>query len=175
MDQKLETPVAVLTTGDHSNGLPSKPLNPALAMQFVTEQPSGERLARVFLGADVQNAAGERVGDINDFLFDAAGRITTVVLGVGGFLGMGEKTVGVPFSACTIGIDKDGARVIAIELGKDALMQAPAFHATEKTVLDSVKDKAADLGHRTADKAAELREQAARKILDMTKSASTKQ
>ncbi|MFM9940770.1 MAG: PRC-barrel domain-containing protein [Hyphomicrobiaceae bacterium] len=170
MDQKLEPAVAVLTAGANSNGLQPHPLNPAVATQFVTEQPANERLARVFLGADVQNAAGERVGDINDFLFDATGRITTVVLGVGGFLGMGEKTVGIPFNACTYGVDKDGARIIAIELGKNALMQAPAFHATEKTILDTVKDKAADLGHRTADKAAELKDHAARKILDLTKS-----
>ncbi len=175
MDQTIKTPGGELnSTVSQTIALPEQLRKSTTVTQFVTEQPSGERLARVFLGTDVQNAAGERVGDVNDLLFDASGRITTVVLGVGGFLGMGEKTVGVPFSDCTYGVDKDGARIIAIALGKDALMQAPAFHATEKTILDSVKDKAADLGHRTADKAAELKDQAARKILDMTKSIPTK-
>ena len=142
----------------------------ATATQFITEQKEGQWLARVFLGADVHNGAGQRVGDIHDILFDAAGHVTTVVLGVGGFLGLGEKMVAVPFGALAYSADRDGARVITVALDKDALMQAPAFHATEKTILDSVRDKAADLGQRTADKAADLREQAARKILDLTKS-----
>lgn len=174
MDQSTESPVAVLTAGANSNGLSSQPLNPASATQFITEQPAGQWLARVFLGAEVHNAAGQRVGDINDLLFNASGHITTIVLGVGGFLGMGEKTVAVPFGALTNGIDRDGSRQITVELDKDVLMQAPAFHATEKTILDSVKDKATELGHRTADKAAELREQAARKLMDMTKTTPAK-
>jgi PRC-barrel domain len=174
VNQTIDTSAAELAAGPQTGGSSPRSHNPAPAMQFFTEQPTGERLARVFLGNDVQNAVGERVGDIHDFLFDDTGRITLVVLGVGGFLGIGEKIVAVPFSACTFGFDHGGARIISIELGKDALMQAPAFNATEKTILDSVKDKAADLGHKTADKAAELREQAARKILDMTKCTYTK-
>ena len=147
---------------------------PASAIQFVTEQPASEWLARVFLGADVQNALGERVGDINDLVFDRSGRISTVVLGVGGFLSMGEKNVGVPYSALTYGIGKDGARIITVALSKDALKLAPVFKATEKTTMDTVKDKAADIGHKTVDKAVELKDQAVKKIDDM-KSAPVKQ
>ena len=148
---------------------------PGHAPQFIDKQPDGEWLARVFLGAYVQDVSGQRVGDINDLVFDRTGRITTVVLGVGGFLGIGEKTVAVPFKELAFSVDKDGARIIAVTVGKDTLMQAPAFHATEKTILDSVQDKAADLGHKSADKAAELKDQAARKIRDLTKSAPAKQ
>jgi PRC-barrel domain len=147
----------------------------ALAVPFVTEQPASEWLARVFLGAPVQNAAGERVGEIDDLVFDRSGRISTVVLGVGGFLGMGEKNVGVPFSALTYSSGQSGVRVIRIALSKEELKQAPAFKAIEKTRLDVVKDKAADIGHKTADKAVELKDQAAKKIDDMTKSAPVKQ
>ena len=64
---------------------------------FVTEQPANEWLARVFLGQAVLNTTGETVGDINDLVFDRGGRISTVVIGVGGFLGMGEKSVGVAY------------------------------------------------------------------------------
>lgn len=148
---------------------------PVATVQFVTEQPPSEWLVRVFLGADVQNALGERVGDINDLVFDRTGRISTVVLGVGGFLGMGEKNVAVPFSALTYNVGKDGVRVIIVAVSKDALQLAPTFRATEKTSMDTVKDKAADLGHKTVDKAVELKDQAVKKIDEMTKPAAVKQ
>jgi sporulation protein YlmC with PRC-barrel domain len=147
---------------------------PAAAIQFVTEQPPTEWLARVFLGADVQNGSGERVGDVNDLVFDRSGRISTVVIGVGGFLGMGEKSVAVPFSALTFDVAKDGGRVIIVALSKEALTLAPAFKAIEKTTMDTVKEKAVELGHKTADKAVELKDQAVKKIDDM-KSAPAKQ
>ena len=51
---------------------------------FVTQQPQNEWLARVFMGQDVHNLTGERVGDVNDLIFDRQGRISTVVVGVGG-------------------------------------------------------------------------------------------
>ena len=145
----------------HANAQVPKP---AAAMAFVVDQPPAEWLARVFLGADVQNAAGEKIGDINDLVFDRSGRISTVVLGVGGFLGMGEKHVAVPFTALTYSSGKDGARIIVVALSKDALRLAPAFKAIEKTTMDTVMDKAV-----------EMKNQAARKIDDMTKTAPVKQ
>ena len=71
-------------------------------LPFATQQSANEFLARVFIGQAVHNTAGERLGDVNDLAFDRKGHISTVVIGVGGFLGMGEKSVGVPFSALTL-------------------------------------------------------------------------
>ncbi len=144
------------------------------AIPFVTAQPADESLARVFLGANVTNMLGETVGDVSDIVFNKSGHISTVVLGVGGFLGMGEKHVAVPYSALTISTGTEGARTIVIAASKDALKLAPVFTATEKTTMDAVKDKAADLGHKTADKANELKDQAAKKIDDMTKGTAVK-
>ncbi|NOU07364.1 MAG: hypothetical protein HOO99_14415, partial [Hyphomicrobiaceae bacterium] len=81
----------------------------------------------------------------------------------------GEKIVAVPFSALTLGSGSDGARIITLNTNKEALKIAPTFTATEKTTMDIVRDKAVDLGHKTADKANELKDQAAKKIDDMTK------
>lgn len=137
------------------------------AMKYVTEQPASEWLARVFLGAAVQNASGEMVGDIHDLVFDRSGHISTVVLGVGGFLGMGEKVVAVPFSDLTFSAGKDGARTIIIPLNKASLEQAPAFRALEKTTLDSVKDLAVILAHKASEKAGQMTDQAKKKIEEM--------
>lgn len=130
--------------------------SPPAASAFVTEQPANEWLAHVFIGADVLNAAGENVGDIRDLIFDRTGRISTVVLGVGGFLGMGEKHVAVPFTTLTYTVGRDNARVISIALSMDDLKRAPAFKAIEKTRMDTVKDKAV-----------EIKDQAIKKIDDM--------
>ena len=129
----------------------------------------------MFIGHAVHNAAGETVGDVNDLVFDRQGRIGAVILGVGGFLSMGEKSVGIPFSALTFNVGKNGERVIVVALSKEALVKAPEFNATEKTTFDKVKDKASDLGHKAADKAVELKNQAAKKIDDMSKGEPTKQ
>jgi sporulation protein YlmC with PRC-barrel domain len=142
---------------------------PGVTVPFVSQQPAEEWLARVFIGQSVYNAAGEAIGDINDLVFNRKGQITTVVIGVGGFLSIGEKGVGVPYSALTFSVGKTGERVIAVALTKQDLTQAPVFKATEKTTFDMVKDKAADLSHKTMDKAVEL------KIDDMKKSEPKKQ
>lgn len=76
--------------------------SPSGETRFITKQPAGESLARVFLGASVQNGAGETIGDVHDIMFDRDGRITTVLLGVGGFIGLGEKIVAVPFSNISV-------------------------------------------------------------------------
>jgi len=57
---------------------------------------SGWRASKM-VGLKVYNNANESIGDINDILTDHNGKITSVVLGVGGFLGIGEHLVAIPF------------------------------------------------------------------------------
>jgi hypothetical protein len=40
-----------------------------------------------------------KIGDIRDVLVDKSGKVVTLIVGVGGFLGAGEKDVAVPFEA----------------------------------------------------------------------------
>jgi sporulation protein YlmC with PRC-barrel domain len=49
------------------------------------------------VGLSVYNDNNESLGSINDLLTDKSGNIKAVVLGVGGFLGVGEHLVAVPF------------------------------------------------------------------------------
>lgn len=138
-------------------------------LQFVAEQPANEYLARVFLGSAVQNTGGETLGDVRDLVFDHSGHISTVVLGVGGFLGMGERNVAVPFSALTFSKAPDGTRLIVVALGKEALKVAPPFKAIEKTTYDTVKDEAAELGKQASDKAVQLKDATVKKVDEMRK------
>jgi sporulation protein YlmC with PRC-barrel domain len=58
---------------------------------------SGEWRASKMVGLKVYNDANESVGSINDLLMDKSGNIKLAVIGVGGFLGMGEHLVAVPY------------------------------------------------------------------------------
>jgi hypothetical protein len=50
-------------------------------------------------GARVYGANNENVGDIRDILLERDGRVAAFIVGVGGFLGIGEKSVALPFNA----------------------------------------------------------------------------
>jgi sporulation protein YlmC with PRC-barrel domain len=49
------------------------------------------------IGIDVYNRENQKLGDISDILIDPTGRVQTVILGVGGFIGVGERLVAVSF------------------------------------------------------------------------------
>jgi sporulation protein YlmC with PRC-barrel domain len=57
----------------------------------------GEWRASKVVGLSVYNNNNESIGTINDLLTDKSGSIKAVVIGVGGFLGVGEHLVAVPF------------------------------------------------------------------------------
>src|SRR2546423_4127059 len=57
----------------------------------------GNWRASKVVGLNVYNDKNESVGSINDLLTDKNGKIVAVVIGVGGFLGVGEHLVAIPF------------------------------------------------------------------------------
>ncbi|UFW85303.1 PRC-barrel domain-containing protein [Bradyrhizobium barranii] len=62
-----------------------------------TTAASGEWRASKMSGLKIYNDANENIGSINDLLMDKSGNIKIAVIGVGGFLGMGEHLVAVPY------------------------------------------------------------------------------
>jgi sporulation protein YlmC with PRC-barrel domain len=61
-----------------------------------SSQLQGDWRASKVVGLSVYNGSNEKLGSINDLVMDKSGNIKAVVLGVGGFLGMGEHLVAVP-------------------------------------------------------------------------------
>ena len=57
----------------------------------------GDWRASKVVGVSVYNDNNESLGSINDLLMDNSGNIKAVVIGVGGFLGVGEHLVAIPF------------------------------------------------------------------------------
>jgi sporulation protein YlmC with PRC-barrel domain len=57
----------------------------------------GDWRASKLVGLNVYNDANDKIGDISDIILDKSGKVENVVLGVGGFLGMGEHYVAVAY------------------------------------------------------------------------------
>jgi hypothetical protein len=66
------------------------------AAQAAPVPASGQWRASKLMGVNVYNAQNEKLGEINELIVDASGRLAGAVIGVGGFLGMGEHDVLVP-------------------------------------------------------------------------------
>ncbi len=80
----------------------------------------------VYTGSDEQ---GEAIGDVNDVVINASGGAEAMVIGVGGFLGIGEKDVAVGFDRVSWS-DRDGQRIIVVSATKEELQAAPEFDRT---------------------------------------------
>ncbi len=100
-----------------------------VAIEVVEKQKavsfSGDISAKQLLDENVMNGARENIGDINDILIDREGKVAAVIVGVGGFLGMGEKDVALPYDQLTFGKDDNDELVIGTNATKESLELAP--------------------------------------------------
>ena len=71
--------------------------NKTAAADRAASHKEGEWRASKLVGVNVYNDANEKIGDINDVILDKAGKVENIILGVGGFLGMGEHYVAVAY------------------------------------------------------------------------------
>jgi sporulation protein YlmC with PRC-barrel domain len=74
----------------------------------------------------VYDANDTKIGEIMDVLVDKTGRVTTLIVGVGGFLGAGEKDVAVPFAEVHPTM-KNKKWYLVMNTTKDSLKAAPGF------------------------------------------------
>jgi sporulation protein YlmC with PRC-barrel domain len=63
--------------------------------QFLTQASSQEWRGSKLVGVDVYGSDNTKIGDINEVLVDRSGQVKAIVIGVGGFLGIGEKNVAI--------------------------------------------------------------------------------
>ena len=75
------------------------------------------------------NADWDDIGEINDLVMGADGQVDAVILGVGGFLGLGERDVAVSLGALSIvpEVDNPGEAFLVVNTTKEALEAAPEF------------------------------------------------
>src|SRR5262245_4685506 len=120
--------------------------------QFLAKQASDDWLASNLIGQTVYNAEDEIVGDIGDLVSDRNGKIVAVLVGSGGFLGIGQKDVALRFENLRLARDEnDNVKIIA-DMNKEILAAAPDYEtlAEQEVTVGSVKDDRVDAGGGTA-------------------------
>jgi hypothetical protein len=96
-----------------------------LKLTFYTAQPA-DFSADDLIDTDVYNLQNEEIGEVEDLIIDDGKRLRALVISVGGFLGVGERRVGVEPASVVITRESGGLRVIANTTRED-LKNAPAF------------------------------------------------
>jgi sporulation protein YlmC with PRC-barrel domain len=86
--------------------------------------------AEILMDAEVYGAAGDGIGEIEDVLIDADGQVTGITVEVGGFLGMGERTVELSPEQFTVTQNDDDVRV-DVSLTEDQLKDLPEYEELE--------------------------------------------
>ena len=100
--------------------------SPQFASPMMANGPGPHLMgAETLIGNDVENKAGEKLGDIKEIMLDVpSGRVAYAVLSFSTFLGMGEKLFAVPWSALIL--DTENKR-FTLDIEKDRLENAPGF------------------------------------------------
>jgi sporulation protein YlmC with PRC-barrel domain len=75
---------------------------------------------------NVYDTADNKIGEVKDVILSPDGRASALIVSVGGFLGMGEKDVALPFDAVKRKT-KDNKTYLTLDATKDALKSAPGF------------------------------------------------
>lgn len=110
---------------------------PAAGSGYLTEQTEGQISANTYIGQSVYNAADESIGEVNDVIFTKDGSVEAAVIGVGGFLGIGEKNVAVPLDTITVSEvpNSDDLKLTTQETA-DTLKAAPEFKTKSQQIAE---------------------------------------
>lgn len=91
-----------------------------------------EVYASKLIGANVKNAQGESLGKIDELVIDPKdARIKAAVLSVGGVLGMGAKSVAIPWEKVTMGTGTDEDTII-VAMAREELERAPVWQKSAR-------------------------------------------
>lgn len=116
---------------------------------FVQNQHATDWRGSKLIGSIVYGPDNASIGSVNDVLIGNDSKVRAVVIGVGGFLGVGEKNVAVPLEALNISRKPDSSSIekVRVAYSKDELKNAPKFaydegskaQTTGSSVTDTIK------------------------------------
>jgi sporulation protein YlmC with PRC-barrel domain len=89
---------------------------------IMSAPPAGKTVTKYYKQS-VYDPAKDKIGTVDDVILDDNGRAIALIIGVGGFLGAGEKDIAVAFNTVTAEL-KNGAWYLTLDTTKDALKAA---------------------------------------------------
>jgi hypothetical protein len=102
---------------------------------FVSAQGRDQLRSQQLVGVTV-GRGGEDLGSVADLLLDRDMQVIGYVVSVGGFLGIGDKQVAVSADKASIGIDRNGDRVLMVPYTKEQIEAAPTFISRDGSMMD---------------------------------------
>ena len=96
------------------------------------KQDAGVHDTKDIIGTRIKNAEGKDLGEIDQLLIDRNGKVTHVVVGIGGLAGIGEKKVVVPWSDLKFAPVADGKKN-AITMDGARLENAPRYERAARS------------------------------------------
>ena len=106
----------------------TRPATPGI----MTPSTINEVYASKLIGASVKSAQGENLGKIDELVIDPHdARIKAAVVSVGGVLGLGAKSVAIPWDRMTMGTGAERDTII-VAMGRDELERAPGWQKSER-------------------------------------------
>lgn len=91
--------------------------------------------AKELLGADVKNAKNETIGQVDAVKLDQSGKVSSVIVSVGGFLGIGDRNVAL--SSSDVQLAENG-NAITTDKTKDQLKNMPEYRYQDDSQSGSV-------------------------------------
>jgi sporulation protein YlmC with PRC-barrel domain len=104
---------------------------PSPTVPMPTNSPATVSPATQWLASNVYNQSiydknEQKIGDLTDMIIEKDGHIKSAIIGVGGFLGVGQKDVEIPFTDLKM-MTRNGKNWLALDRTKDQLQSAPTF------------------------------------------------
>jgi hypothetical protein len=104
---------------------------PSQLQAVITQQDDSQVRVYRLVGSKAIGPDGQAIGKVDDLLLDRDQRMVAVIVSVGGFLGMGSKSVALPAARVDISQAYGDERVVKVDATKDELIAAPAFKTRE--------------------------------------------
>jgi len=105
----------------------------AYSQGMMSSVPSSSKTVSDWYKQDVYDPSNSKIGKIDDVLVSDAGQVSALIVGVGGFLGAGEKDVAVPFTAVKWST-KDNKKYLTMAASKEDLKSAQGLkYDSDKT------------------------------------------
>ena len=108
------------------------PRKPPISTSTASTLPEGytvvtreELTAEKLTGANVHDASDASIAEVSDLVLTADGQVTDVVLDVGGFLGIGARTVAIPMDRLTVAQTEAGDVTLWVDMTREELESLP--------------------------------------------------
>jgi sporulation protein YlmC with PRC-barrel domain len=140
----LVASLPVLAQTGQTPSAASPTAQPPQQQAVITQQDDSQVRVYRLIGSKVVGPDGQDVGKVDDLLLDRDQKLVGVIVSVGGFLGVGSKSVALPANRVDISQAYGDQRVVKIDATKEELVAAPAFKTRETMKAEADEQAARD-------------------------------